>query len=113
MSFNQDGRLDPDEALRLLDTLSDESGLDFTMLLESKGAVVEGESDRKFEDGKKRMAIGGYHYCTDIVMPPGGSKGQIRSSMLARHRSPSRSAVAARSPTGARDQAPAGSRAAP
>ena len=82
MSFNQDGKLDPDEALRLLETMSGESVMDFTMLLESKGSVIEGESNRKFEDGKKRMALGGYHYCTDIVTPPGSSKGQVRCSML-------------------------------
>ncbi len=62
MSFNMDGKLDPDEALRLLDHMSGECGNDFVMLIENKGAVVEGESNRKFEDGKKRMALGGYSY---------------------------------------------------
>jgi type VI secretion system (T6SS) effector Hcp len=83
MSFNMDGKLDPDEALRLLDTMAGESSMDFTMLLESKGAVVEGESARKFEDGKKRMAVGGYCYSNDVITPMGGgAKGQVRPSMF-------------------------------
>lgn len=80
MAFNIDGILDPDEALRLLDHLSGESDNDFVMMIENKGAVVEGESGRPYEDGKKRMDIGGYAYCAEVVVPPGSSKGKVRNS---------------------------------
>jgi hypothetical protein len=82
MSWTYDGSLDPDEALRLLDHMSGESGNDFLMLIESKGAAVEGESKRSFEDGKQRMHIAGYSYLSEVVTPPGASKGKIRLSAL-------------------------------
>lgn len=80
MAFNTDGILNPEEALRLLDHLSGESENDFVMMIENKGAVVEGESVRDYEDGKKRMDIGGYVYCAEMVVPPGGSKGKVRNN---------------------------------
>lgn len=79
MSWTYDGRLDPDEALRLLDHLSGESGNDFAMMIESKGSPIEGESQRTYEDGKQRMEIGGYSYKTDVIVPPGSSKGKLRN----------------------------------
>ncbi|CAN5717465.1 hypothetical protein BH11PSE13_BH11PSE13_11260 [soil metagenome] len=82
MSWTLDGTLDPDEALRLLDHMSGESGNDFLMLIESKGSVIEGESERHFEDGKKRMDIAGYSYLSEVVTPPGASKGKVRASSL-------------------------------
>ena len=56
MASNSDGALDPGQALRLLDLACNNSaGHDIVMLVESKGAPVEGESTRVFEDGKPRM----------------------------------------------------------
>ena len=82
MSWTIDGTLDPDEALRLLDHLSNEAGNDFAMMIESKGNVVEGESPRQYEDGKKRMDIGGYAYLAEVVTPPGSSKGKVVNKSL-------------------------------
>ncbi|VTU38959.1 type VI secretion system tube protein Hcp [Variovorax sp. PBL-E5] len=82
MSWTLDGTLDPDEALRLLDHMSGESGNDFVMLIENKGAVVEGESERAYEDGKQRMDIAGYTYLAEVVTPPGASKGKVRNKSL-------------------------------
>jgi hypothetical protein len=82
MSWTFDGTLDPDEALRLLDHMSGESGNDFLMLIESKGTAVEGESKRAFEDGKQRMHIAGYSYLSEVRTPPGSSKGRISLSAL-------------------------------
>lgn len=80
MSWTLDGTLDPDEALRLLDHLSGEASNDFAMLIENKGAVVEGESDRAYEDGKQRLEIAGYSYLAEVVAPPGSTKGVVRNS---------------------------------
>ncbi|MDM0044953.1 type VI secretion system tube protein Hcp [Variovorax dokdonensis] len=82
MSWKLDGTLDPDEALRLLDHMSGESGNDFLMLIESKGSPVEGDSKRKFEDGKQRMRIAGYSYLSEIRRPPGSTKGQVAMSAM-------------------------------
>jgi len=82
MSFNMDGKLDPDEALRLLETMAGDTETDYHMLLESKGAVIEGDGARKFEDGKARLPIGGYYAYAHVVTPPGASKGQVRASMF-------------------------------
>jgi len=79
MSWTYDGKLDPDEALRLLDHLSGESGHDFSMMIENKGTPLEGESKRTYEDGKQRMDIGGYSYKSDVVIPPGSNKGKLRN----------------------------------
>lgn len=83
MSWTLDGSLDPDEALRLLSHMSGESDNDFVMLIENKGAVVEGESKREYEDGKQRMDIAGYWHRLDVVTPPGASKGKVRNSAFA------------------------------
>jgi type VI protein secretion system component Hcp len=80
MSWTIDGNLDPDEALRLLDHMSGEAGNDFVMLVESKGTVVEGESSRAHEDGKKRMDVAGYHYSAEVVNAPGSTKGKVRNT---------------------------------
>jgi hypothetical protein len=82
MSWTKDGTLDPDEALRLLDHMSGESGNDFVMMIENKGAVMEGESSREYEDGKQRMDIAGYAYLAEVVTPPGSSKGKVRNAPL-------------------------------
>ncbi|VWX55986.1 conserved hypothetical protein [Burkholderiales bacterium 8X] len=79
MSWTVDGMLDPDEALRLLDHLSNESGNDFAMSIESKGTAIEGEMTRSFEDGKQRMRVAGYQYSAEVVNPPGSTKGKVRN----------------------------------
>jgi type VI protein secretion system component Hcp len=56
--------------------------MDFHMLLESKGAVIEGDGQRKFEDGKMRLPVGGYYNYAHVVTPPGSSKGQVRTTMF-------------------------------
>ena len=80
MSWTNDGTLDPDEALRLLDHMSGESGNDFAMMIENKGAVVEGESQRKFEDGKRRMDIAGYSYLAEVVTPPAPARARCATT---------------------------------
>ncbi|MBU1360202.1 MAG: type VI secretion system tube protein Hcp [Gammaproteobacteria bacterium] len=80
MSWNMDGTLDPDEALRLLEHMSGDSDNDFVMLIENKGNVVEGESGRAHEDGKQRMDVAGYAYLAEVVTPPGSSKGKVRNN---------------------------------
>lgn len=82
MSWNMDGILDPDEALRLLEAMSGETGNDFLMLIESKGNAVEGDSTRAFEDGKQRMAILGFSHLAELRTPPGAAKGQVRMGQL-------------------------------
>src|ERR1700757_3592110 len=83
MSWTLDGSLDPEQALRLLEHMSGEADYDFVMLIENKGAVMEGESRREYEDGKQRMDIAGYWHQVDMVTPPGASKGKVRNSAFA------------------------------
>jgi len=82
MSWTMDGTLDPDEALRLLDHMSGETRNDFVMMIENKGAAVEGESERLYEDGKQRMDVAGYAYLAEVATPPGSSKGRVRNAPL-------------------------------
>lgn len=80
MSFNQDGKLDLDEALRILEIASKKSdGVDLLLHVESKGTPVEGESPRRFDDGKLRMDMLGYSFGVSVHQPPGGAKGQVRA----------------------------------
>lgn len=78
MSFTADGILNPNEALRLLEYMSVDSGNDFVMMVENKGTVVEGESDRKYADGKKRMEIAGYHLGLEVPISNGEAKSKVR-----------------------------------
>ena len=82
MSWTLDGTLNPDEAMRMLDHMSGDTGNDFLMLIDSKGNAIEGESKRAFEDGKQRMHIAGYTYLAEVQTPPGAAKGQVRLSTL-------------------------------
>ncbi|HYP84220.1 type VI secretion system tube protein Hcp [Variovorax sp.] len=82
MNLNADAQLDAGEVQRLLDHMSQETGNDYLMLIESKGSAVEGESSRAFEDGKRRMQIGGYSYVAAVQTPPGTAKGQVRMSAV-------------------------------
>ncbi|RYZ06711.1 MAG: hypothetical protein EOO24_11495, partial [Comamonadaceae bacterium] len=71
MSFNQDQLLDTDEALRLLDMMSGESGVDFHMMIDNKGKKLVGESQRVFGDAMEMMDIGGYYYNAKVSAAPG------------------------------------------
>ena len=82
MGWTTDGHLDPDEALRLLDLLSGESGNDFVMKVETMGDIIKGESERVFEDRKPRMDIGGYLFLLEVETPPGSTKGRMRESQF-------------------------------
>ncbi|MDA7418759.1 type VI secretion system tube protein Hcp [Xenophilus arseniciresistens] len=83
MSFNSDGVLDQDEALRLLDLATrEDTGRDVVLRVESKGVVYEGESERQFEDGKQRMAVLGYFLSNRVETPPGTSKGRVVNGPL-------------------------------
>ena len=78
MSFNNDGTLDVDEALRMVDlAASGAHDSDMAMSVQSKGSPVEGESRRTYEDGKKRMDVKGYFFRSWVHTPPGGSKGRV------------------------------------
>lgn len=83
MSLNPDGRLDTDEALRLLD-LSRQAGtaLDMLMLIENRGTVIEGESSRRFADGKQRMDVLGYDMHAGLLLPAGASSPRLVVSHL-------------------------------
>ncbi len=59
MSMNADGRLDTDEALRLLD-LALGGANDMAMSIDNNGTPVEGESTRVYSDGKHRLDVLGY-----------------------------------------------------
>lgn len=78
MSFNNDGLMDPDEAMRTLDLLSYESGADFHMSIENKGKKLQGEIDRVFGADIEMLEIGGYYYVADVIAAPGSTKGVLR-----------------------------------
>jgi len=58
-SFTPNDIPNPDEILRLFDLASEQAvaaNQDMVLLIEHKGTPIEGESPRKFEDGKKRLS---------------------------------------------------------
>lgn len=79
MSFNQDGFMDADEALRFLDLLAEDSGSDYHMSIENKGKKLQGESNRVFGDNMEMLDIGGYFYVAGVVSSPGSTKGVLRA----------------------------------
>jgi len=83
MSFNNDGVLDVDESLRLIDLAArGDAGSDMAMSIQSKGTAVEGESERTYDDGKKRMQILGYFVRAWVHTPPGSNKGRVSTTTL-------------------------------
>ena len=82
MTHHADGRLDQDEALRLLDLAVAAAGAnDMAMSIENNGAPLEGESTRRYSDGKHRLDLLGYivHAMRD---PSGSSTAPILMSHL-------------------------------
>ncbi|WP_399697640.1 type VI secretion system tube protein Hcp [Xenophilus sp.] len=83
MSFNNDGKLDVDEALRMVDlAASGDPDGDMAMSVQSKGSPVEGESRRAYDDGKKRMDVKGYFFRSWVHTPPGSNKGRVSLTTL-------------------------------
>lgn len=72
MSLNADGRLDTDEALRLLDLALGAAGAnDLALSIENNRAPVEGESRRSYRDGKRRLDVLGYDVHAGYRATPG------------------------------------------
>jgi len=78
-----DGQLGTGEALQLLQ-LAQQGGGAYDMLLhiEARGAPVEGESERRFSDGKARMDILGYELQATLRDAAGGQKAATLLSHL-------------------------------
>lgn len=83
MSFNHDGWLDPDEALRFdeMALTSANTGMDLALVVESGGSPVEGESTRQYHDGKPHLNLLGYWIYTKQVQQ--GSAQRYRSAFTA------------------------------
>jgi len=84
MSFNGDGFLDPDEVLRI-DELAvghQNTGLDLSLVVESGGAPVEGESTRSYHDGKPHLNLLGYWIYTKQVQQGSSQRYKAASSSL-------------------------------
>jgi type VI protein secretion system component Hcp len=83
MSFDSDGRLDTDEALRMLELAQQGGGtLDMLMLIEARGTAIEGESPRAFADGKQRMEVLGYDVHAQLRVATGASAPSLLLSHL-------------------------------
>ncbi|KTT19812.1 type VI secretion system tube protein Hcp [Pseudacidovorax intermedius] len=80
MAFNLDGVLDPDEALRLIEAMTADNGNDIVMALESRGTAVEGECQRPFADGRRRMDVAGYSFFMRTERSAGAARGQLELS---------------------------------
>ncbi|RZI90678.1 MAG: hypothetical protein EOP78_16080 [Variovorax sp.] len=72
MSLSNDGRLDTDEALRLLDlAIHGEGGNDMALSIDNNRTPVEGESPRTYSDGKHRLDVLGYDVHAALRIAPG------------------------------------------
>lgn len=72
MSLNADGRIDTDEALRLLDlSLHAEGANDIALSIDNNRTPVEGESRRTYSDGKPRIDLLGYDVHAGLRIAPG------------------------------------------
>jgi type VI protein secretion system component Hcp len=75
MSFDSDGFWDVDEQLRVLDLVQTGfAGSDMVMLVDNSGSPVQGESARRFPDGKARLDICGYSWG---LVQRGGAVGAV------------------------------------
>ena len=84
MSFDHDGYLDPDEILRIdeLALTSQSTGMDLSLVVESGGAPVEGESTRNYHDGKPHLNLLGYWVYTKQVQQGSNQRYKAASSSL-------------------------------
>lgn len=83
MSLNNDGFIDPDEALRLLELAAGEdAGRDMVLRIDNGGTSVEGESTRVFEDGKPRLNLRGYQFAASATAPPGSTRSKVSVTWL-------------------------------
>lgn len=74
MSLSPDGRLDTDEALRLLDLAMNTAGAnDIAMSIDNNRTPVEGESTRTYSDGKPRLDVLGYDVHAGLRVAPGST----------------------------------------
>jgi hypothetical protein len=75
--------LSPDAVLRLIDlACAASSGQDLALMLENKGAAIEGECARDFEDGKKRLDVLGYLLTASAQLAPGTNAVKLSTSDL-------------------------------
>ncbi|MDB5827705.1 MAG: hypothetical protein JWQ73_1925 [Variovorax sp.] len=83
MSLNADGRIDTDEALRLLDlSLQSEGANDIALSIDNNRTPVEGESMRTYSDGKHRISLLGYDVHAGLRMAPGVTTASLVLSHL-------------------------------
>jgi type VI protein secretion system component Hcp len=76
MAFLDDGSWSPEDARRFYDLVgTGSSEVDLVMMIENKGAPVEGELERAFEDGKARLSIGGYYW--SVQVPESSAQNQV------------------------------------
>ena len=76
MAFLDDGSWSPEDARQFYELIgTGSSETDLVMLIENKGAPVEGELERSFDDGKARLNIGGYYW--SVQVPESSSQNQV------------------------------------
>ncbi len=76
MAFIDDGSWSPEDARQFYELVGAGSAdTDLVMMIESKGAPVEGELERSFEDGKARLNIGGYYW--SVQVPESSAQNQV------------------------------------
>lgn len=74
MSLNNDGMIDTDEALRMLDLALASAGTnDMALSIENNRSPIQGESRRTYSDGKHRLDILGYDVHAGYLARAGGS----------------------------------------
>ncbi|RZL65876.1 MAG: hypothetical protein EOP81_02565 [Variovorax sp.] len=83
MSMTADGRLDTDEAMRMLDLALAAAGTnDMALSIENNRSPVQGESMRTYSDGKHRLDILGYDVHAGYRAAPGGGTQMLALSHL-------------------------------
>jgi type VI protein secretion system component Hcp len=76
MAFLDDGTWSPEDARQFYELVgAGSSEVDLVMMIENKGAPVEGELERAFDDGKARLSIGGYYW--SVQVPESSAQNQV------------------------------------
>jgi len=76
MALVEDGSWSPEDARRFYELIGTGSAdTDLVMMIENKGAPVEGELERSFDDGKARLSIGGYYW--SVQVPESSAQNQV------------------------------------